>query len=177
MAVNGDARQLLQRWSPPFDQRELREEALALISSEAALWREGAPAHLTASAVVLDRSGRQVLLVHHAKSGKWQFPGGHCERNDASLEAAARREVREATGLAVGLMTLLALDGGPTMCGPSARRHIDVRFVAIVSQDAPRVSSESLDVGWLGSRICQPLIDQISESTWISLFGEAMALA
>lgn len=57
--------------------------------------------HLTASALVLapDAHGElHALLVHHKASGLWLVPGGHFER-DASLWAAAAREVREETGV------------------------------------------------------------------------------
>jgi 8-oxo-dGTP pyrophosphatase MutT (NUDIX family) len=42
----------------------------------------------------------KVLLHHHAKLGKWLPPGGHVEPNETPPEAA-RREVREETGLEI----------------------------------------------------------------------------
>ncbi len=57
------------------------------------------PGHLTASALVLSRDARAVLLVFHRRLGRWLQPGGHVEPEDPDLEAAARREVREETGL------------------------------------------------------------------------------
>lgn len=56
------------------------------------------PGHFTASAYVLAQSTRQLLLVHHAKSGQWFQPGGHLEETDDSLLAGALREVREECG-------------------------------------------------------------------------------
>lgn len=53
--------------------------------------------HLTASAVVLDDQGR-VLLIHHNKSGRWQYPGGHLDPNEDPAQAA-QREVLEETGI------------------------------------------------------------------------------
>jgi 8-oxo-dGTP diphosphatase len=53
--------------------------------------------HLTASAVVLDGHDR-VLLIHHNKSGKWQYPGGHLDPNEDPAQAA-QREVLEETGI------------------------------------------------------------------------------
>jgi ADP-ribose pyrophosphatase YjhB (NUDIX family) len=50
-----------------------------------------------------------VLLVRraiHPAYGKWVFPGGYVDRGE-SLEAAALREVREESGLAVRLTRLL----------------------------------------------------------------------
>ncbi|HSX10850.1 MAG TPA: NUDIX domain-containing protein [Chlamydiales bacterium] len=42
----------------------------------------------------------KVLLHRHAKLGKWLPPGGHIEPNETPPEAA-RREVREETGLEI----------------------------------------------------------------------------
>lgn len=55
--------------------------------------------HATASAIVLDDTGR-VLLVEHRKAGVWLYPGGHVEPDETPAEAAVR-EVAEETGLAV----------------------------------------------------------------------------
>lgn len=62
--------------------------------------------HLTASAVVIDVAADKVLLVHHNATGKWVFPGGHVDPDEAPDEAA-RREVLEETGVSIALI------GGP----------------------------------------------------------------
>jgi 8-oxo-dGTP pyrophosphatase MutT (NUDIX family) len=41
---------------------------------------------------------RRILLLHHAKLGKWLFPGGHIEENETP-DQAVLREVKEETGL------------------------------------------------------------------------------
>src|SRR5215470_6585075 len=51
-------------------------------------------------------SGWEVVLIQRIKQpyqGMWAIPGGHLNRDDASLEAAARREVQEETGLDIPL--------------------------------------------------------------------------
>lgn len=51
-------------------------------------------------------SGWEVLLIQRNKQpyqGMWALPGGHLNRDDSSLEAAAQREVREETGLDIPL--------------------------------------------------------------------------
>ena len=50
------------------------------------------PAHLTASAMVLDHAGERVLLTLHRKGGFWGQLGGHCEpgRRHARRRGAAR---------------------------------------------------------------------------------------
>jgi ADP-ribose pyrophosphatase YjhB (NUDIX family) len=47
-------------------------------------------------------SGWEVVLIQRVKQpyqGMWALPGGHLNKDDPSLEAAARREVQEETGL------------------------------------------------------------------------------
>ena len=60
-----------------------------------------------ASAIVF-REG-QVLLAQRSKGafeGLWSLPGGHIEPGERAQDAA-RREVREETGIEAGLLTLL----------------------------------------------------------------------
>ncbi|MDO4512096.1 MAG: NUDIX hydrolase [Bacteroidales bacterium] len=63
---------------------------------------------VTVDCVVLSPEGgqMQVLLIERAMEpykGQWAFPGGFMNI-DESAEAAARRELREETGIAVGQM-------------------------------------------------------------------------
>ncbi len=59
------------------------------------------PGHVTASGLVLSPDRNRVLLVYHERLERWLQPGGHIELGDTMLAAAARREVREETGLDV----------------------------------------------------------------------------
>jgi 8-oxo-dGTP pyrophosphatase MutT (NUDIX family) len=113
------------------------------------------PAHLTASALVLDASGDRVLLTHHRKGGFWAQLGGHVEETDEDLAAAALREGREESGVE----GLRLLGDGPVdldahqlssafgRCGT----HLDVRYAAVAPPGAePVVGAESHDVRWFG---------------------------
>jgi 8-oxo-dGTP pyrophosphatase MutT (NUDIX family) len=142
---------LVRNWVPPTRQQKVvRDDLLAMLDIDAeTVWREGRPTHVTASVVVLDERDQQVLLVHHARSGRWQFPGGHCERTDVSLEAAARREVLEETGhQQLSLAGIIFLELGPAICRPGVRQHLDVRFLAHAPLNEPELSRESVAVGW-----------------------------
>ncbi len=126
----------------------LREDYLAALAHPDALLRTH-PAHLTASAVVLDPTGSHVLLVLHRKVGLWLQPGGHVDPIDASLAAAALREATEETGVAGLVVDRVAvqLDRHPAPCG--AQWHLDVQFrVTAPALSEPTVSEESLDVRW-----------------------------
>lgn len=56
------------------------------------------PGHVTASAFVLDPTGRRILLIHHRSLGRWLQPGGHYEPPEALPDSALREAVEE-TGL------------------------------------------------------------------------------
>ena len=111
------------------------------------------PGHFTASAFVLHPSGVRVLVVYHRKIQAWLQPGGHIEPDDASMVAAAEREVTEETGVG-GLRPLI-----PGVCdvdvhavpavGEPAHRHYDVRFAFVAADARIRVSSEVEEVRWV----------------------------
>ncbi len=154
-SLHAHAVRLLSGWTPPSPgQDSLRRGYLAHLDTHTdGVWKDGPPAHLTASCFVLDPTGRRVLLTHHAKGGFWVQFGGHCEPGDADLAAVARREGREESGLAdLELATDVpvdldrhALSGAFGRC----REHLDVAFAAVVADGArPSVSDESLDVAW-----------------------------
>jgi mutator protein MutT len=66
-----------------------------------------------AGALILDEQGR-ILLQRRTDDGAWDLPGGALELGE-SAEAAARREMREETGLEVGEMTLFGVFSGPEL--------------------------------------------------------------
>jgi 8-oxo-dGTP pyrophosphatase MutT (NUDIX family) len=68
---------------------------------------------VVAAAGVLVRDGnRRVLLQKRSDDQTWCIPGGVVEPGE-HLEDAARRELREETGLVAGKLTLLTARSGP----------------------------------------------------------------
>lgn len=65
----------------------------------------------TASVLVFDARGR-VVLVRHADGDVWTTPGGMIEPGETPADAAVR-EAWEETGLAVELMRIVGVFGGP----------------------------------------------------------------
>lgn len=91
-----------------------------------------------------------VLLVRRKRwphEGRWAIPGGFVGM-DESLEAAARRELEEETGVRDIYLEQLYTFGDP---GRDPRtRVISVAYIALVRADKQklRVSEESVDVRW-----------------------------
>jgi 8-oxo-dGTP pyrophosphatase MutT (NUDIX family) len=145
----------LTAWRAPTSAQDaLRRDYLAHLAAHAdGVWKSGPPAHLTASAFVLDESAEQVLLTLHRKGAFWVQLGGHCEPQDRSLAAVALREAREESGLEVVSLRLdqpVDLDRHdlPPAFG-RCRQHLDVGFVVTAHRNAePVVSDESHDVAW-----------------------------
>ncbi len=156
--LHADAVAVLSSWTVPSPaQAALRDGYLLHLRTHPdGIWRDGPPAHLTASCFVLDPAAERVLLTLHRRGGFWVQFGGHLETDDATLADAALREAREESG--VDDLRLLPL-GDPVPVdldrhALSARfgrcgEHLDVAYVALAPADAaPVVSEESDDVAW-----------------------------
>ena len=153
--LHADALRVLGTFRPDdADQAALRAAYLEFLSRHAdGMTRGCVPAHLTASALILDASASRVLLTLHRKGGFWAQVGGHCEPSDVTLAGAALREAREESGID-GLRIVgdgpvdldrHALSSAFGTCG----EHLDVRYAIVAPEDArPIVSDESRDVAW-----------------------------
>lgn len=106
---------------------------------QGAVWQRS-PRHIVSAAVVaLDGDGR-LLLVRSPLRG-WKMPGGQVEIGE-SLEAAARREVHEESGIEVDDLVF---------CGvfqSLEKSIVNVLFKGRCVGGAPLTSAESLEVGF-----------------------------
>ncbi len=157
--LHDDAVRVLRAWAAPDRAQDALRQAYLehLAAHPDGVAKAGPPEHLTASVIVFDRTGTQVLLTHHRKARAWLQFGGHLEAQDPSVYAAAVREVGEESGVA-GIQVIEAvaelnrhvLRGDFGRC----REHLDVRYVGVAPDGpdgrplAPIVSAESLDVRW-----------------------------
>ncbi len=150
-----DAQRLLHTWQAPSPQQErLRTGILEHLDRHPdGMWKQGPPAHVTASALVLNPALDRVLLTLHTKAGLWLQFGGHLEAEDVSVHAAATREAREESGVAdVELLPRLVHLDWHRLIAEGFKRcteHLDLRFAGVVpDQTAYAVSDESVDVRW-----------------------------
>lgn len=154
MSVRESVITLLDGWQPPNPAQDaLRLAVLAFVESQPDCCRRACvPGHITASAIVLDHTGTQVLLTLHPRLGRWVQLGGHCEDTDPDIVAAALREAIEESGIptlridpelaAIHVHALTCSLGVPT-------RHLDLQFVAYAPADAQcAISEESDDLAW-----------------------------
>lgn len=139
----------------PASHEASRRQILTFVDSHPdALHRSCTPGHLTGSAALLDPSTRQVLLLLHAKVGRWLQPGGHAD-GDANLARVALREAEEETGIE-GLRVLTPAIDLDVHRFHDARGvdpdhlHLDVRHLVIAPPGATAVTNhESAGARWL----------------------------
>ncbi len=155
-------RELVDTYMPTTpEESEHRSAMLALIDqADAPLDRDHYhPGHFTASAFVLSPDMRSILLIFHGKLLRWLQPGGHFEPGDRDVEAAARREVGEETGLSELdlLMAPLDLDVHviPGRAGQPEHRHYDVRLLFGSRRIAVRAGDDAYDCRWLPLHECE----------------------
>ncbi|MEF2278094.1 NUDIX domain-containing protein [Deinococcus sp. YIM 134068] len=115
--------------------------------------------------VAVLRDGEEVLLVRRGDNALWDFPGGGVSVGE-EVEAAARRELREETGVSAGSLTLLGVFGG------DAHRHtypdgnvvawVTVLYTARHTGEAPRAGDDAAEVAWWP---LSALPDDVGEAT------------
>ncbi|MBQ8604212.1 MAG: NUDIX hydrolase [Oscillospiraceae bacterium] len=124
----------------PYNRQEDADKALMLEFMERnpdALLRSNKAAHFAATAWVVNKDRTKVLMVYHNIYKSWAWSGGHAD-GESDLEAVARREIAEETGL-TGLKPLC--DGIFAINVLTVERHI--------KKGRPVASHLHLDVEYL----------------------------
>ena len=116
-------------------QRDIRAQFLTYIDEDYCSRNYTEPGHFTASGFVRTADFSQICLIFHPRFQKWIQPGGHLEKCDADIMAAAQREVAEETGLVdITWDGTIRLDihDVPETSKQTAHRHFDIQlgFVA-----------------------------------------------
>jgi 8-oxo-dGTP pyrophosphatase MutT (NUDIX family) len=121
---------------------------------------------------VIDAPRSRVLLLHHARLGRWLQPGGHAEPSDATPLAGALRELHEESGLADASplcgahgSALVDLDVHeiPARGEEPAHLHFDLRYAfAVDGGGALRISAESNALRWIDAARLGELTDEQS---------------
>lgn len=119
------------------------------------------PGHFTASGFVASPDGASLLVIHHARLDRWLQPGGHIEAYDSTVEAAARREVTEETGIGdlerVGV-GLLRIDAHPIPARSDEPGHIHI----------------DLGIGFRSTSAVIGPLDEVLDARWVR-FGDLTA--
>ena len=115
------------------------------------------PGHITCTALVKHPAKPSVLFMHHHRLHRWLLPGGHVEREDASLHAAAAREALEETHIKLDAAIAPVLAGIDVHGIPAKRSlkgdepyhlHHDLIWCFRAVSDEISISDEAPSVRW-----------------------------
>lgn len=147
----------IEPWNEPADGAAMKSLELILLllraSPDPFSRLQHTPGHITATALVLDPRREQVLLVHHRRLDRWLLPGGHCEPDDDSIFAAAKREAVEETAVTLDASVAPSIAGFDVHGIPSNGKepyhlHHDILVAMQASATEIAVSEESRAVLW-----------------------------
>ncbi len=144
----------LQTYSTLFVEEEIfKAKFLTLLDHPRGFHRDHLPGHITGSAWIVNEGFSKILLVLHAKLGRWLQPGGHADGNENVLNVALR-EAEEETGLkSIKILSPSVFDIDihliPARNDFPEHLHYDVRFLLQASErEALTISYESSDLKW-----------------------------
>lgn len=121
-------------------QRSHHGIALEVLETDKPCARSTVPGHITASAFILDKAQKHVLLIHHMGLNRWLQPGGHIDAGEVPLQAAIR-EALEETGLKIRALTPEIMDIDIHRIPASGTRqepahyHVDLRYLCTTDDD------------------------------------------
>lgn len=136
----------------------------------------------TFSVAVFARHAGRILLIRHKRLGKWLPVGGELEEGETPLEAA-RRELREETGLEGRFEQVVMVDGTPPgyigyeehLAG-SKGLHMNFAFVADVDSEQVVSNGEYDEYQWTSTPTAFECPINVRELGLIALHGGDHAL-
>lgn len=138
--------------------RKSRELVLGLLEQSSAPFsrHQHSPGHITCTALVIHPSQPRVLMMHHHRLLRWLLPGGHVEKEDVSLSAAAAREAGEETKVQIDAAFKPLLAGIDVHGIPPKRRepyhlHHDLIWCFRAASEAIEQTKEAPQVMWAGA--------------------------
>lgn len=148
---------------------------MSYLSELRAVWGSAPLVSVGVGLLIQDERGR-VLLQQRGDDGMWGTPGGSLEPGETFLEAA-RRELREETGLTCPDLTLLPLEEG-LVSGPQFYHRYpngdEIYLVGMrvhgtlpasaLDHAAPDDSGETLDLAWFAVDDLPPLSGNINRA-------------
>jgi 8-oxo-dGTP diphosphatase len=135
------------------------------------------------SVAIFCRHRDEILLVRHRRLGTWLPVGGEIEPGETPLEAA-RRELREETGLEGNFPEGLGVEGTPPgligfeehLAG-SKGLHMNFAFVADVGSRTLAACDEYDDVRWVGKDSVFEAPRNVRELVALALRAPSTAIA
>ena len=162
--VNKLTRDYLQTFKQENERLKRLRAFLDNNQGESLFNRNNAAGHITASAFIVNPTTKKMLLIKHKVINRWLQPGGHVDKSDETLIAAALREVKEETGIDSSDLTLVSCNGcdevpadidshliaaNPNR-GESRHYHHDFRYIFLYNGDSKPVldKNEVTDYQW-----------------------------
>lgn len=172
----------------PQDEREAAEKQIMLnliaMQGDAILSRESTHAHMTCSAMIVNRERTKMLMAYHKIYDSWAWTGGHND-GESDFMGVAMREAREETGI----KTLRPLVDGPASLEVlhvlahikrgkwvGTHLHLNLSFLFEADEAEPlRIAEdENSAVGWIN--ICD-MEREVSEPHIIPTYKKLIAMA
>ncbi|MBI4732872.1 MAG: NUDIX domain-containing protein [Chloroflexi bacterium] len=128
-----------------------------------------------AAALIVDDRNR-LLLLKRSDSGCWGPPGGAVELGEA-VEDAARREVREETGLELGGLSLFGVFSGPELFyrypNGDEVHNVSIVYLTRERRGEVRLNGEHTAWGWFApadipENISPPILPAIAQFKQVS---------
>jgi 8-oxo-dGTP pyrophosphatase MutT (NUDIX family) len=147
----------LNHYNTTDDEKSFIPRFLDLLKSNRCFYRDHFdPGHITASAILLNKDGDQILMNHHKSLNKWLNFGGHCDGEEDVLAVAIRETMEESGITAFKPLSPNIIDidihdiPANDKKSEPAHAHFDIRYVMQMTGDQnPVLSDESNALQWM----------------------------